>query len=236
MYKDKRVLALITARGASKRLPGKNIKLLLGKPLVAWTIEQALKSKFCDKVIVSTDSSAIAEISRQFKAEVPFMRPKELATDAASSLDVVFHSLEFLRLKEEEFDYLALLEPTSPLRKKGDIDRAISLLVDNPKADALISLGRVHLEHPMLVKRMENDFVKPYTNLPQIHQSQQADEAYFPYGVIYLSKVDSLYKNKTFYPERSIPMLIERWQNYEVDDAEDFLVIEKMMQEHMNEI
>ncbi len=236
MYKNNRILALIPARGGSKRLPGKNILPLLGKPLVAWTIEQALCSKFCDNVIVSTDDNNIAKVSNKFGAEVPFLRPKKLATDKASSLDVAYHAIDFLRKRGERFDYLALLEPTSPLRKQNDIDRSIATLIDNPKADALISLGRIHLEHPMLVKKIKNGFIRPYTNLPQVHQGQETDEAYFPYGVIYLSKISSLYKNKTFYPKRSIYILIERWQNYEIDDEVDYLVIEKILRVHIGKV
>lgn len=231
MYKNKRILALIPARGGSKRLPGKNIIPLLGKPLVAWTIEQALASNLCDRVVVSTDDKGIAKVAREFGAEVPFLRPKKLASDRASSLSVAYHAIEFFRRKGTEFDYLALLEPTSPLRKKCDIDRAISTLVNNPKAEALVSLGMIHLEHPMLVKKIKNGLIKPYTRLPEVQQSQETDAAYFPYGVIYLSKVSSLYKNKTFYPRRSIYILLERWQNYEVDDQIDLLLVEKIMRE-----
>ncbi|CEO88250.1 acylneuraminate cytidylyltransferase family protein [Syntrophaceticus schinkii] len=127
MYKGKKILGLIPARGGSKGLPGKNIKPLCGKPLIAWAIEQGLASKYLDKVIVSTDDEEIAKVSRSFGAEVPFMRPGELATDAAKTIDVVVHALEFLKQRGGlEFDYLALLEPTSPLRKNGDIDKSIA--------------------------------------------------------------------------------------------------------------
>jgi len=234
MYKQKKILGLIPARGGSKRLPGKNIKVLNNKPLIAWTIEQALNSKFLDKVIVSTDDKEIAHISKQFRAEVPFIRPDELSSDKALSIDVAIHALEFLKTSREEYDYLALLEPTSPLRKPDDIDNGIRKLIDLPEADGLVSWGLVHLEHPMIVKRLKNNFMVPYTNLPQIKQSQEADEAYFPYGVIYLSKVESLYKNNTFYPEKTIPLLIERWQNYEIDDEVDFFVIEILIKKYMS--
>ncbi len=109
---------------------------------------------------------------------------------------------------------------------------AIAKLIDHPEADALTSLGRVHLEHPRLVKKLEAGFVAPYTDKPGINRSQEADEAYFPYGVIYLTKISSLMKSRSFYAEKCIPFFIERWQNYEVDDGVDLQVIEKIMGEY----
>lgn len=235
MYKDKRILGLIPARGGSKRLPRKNIKLLLGKPLVAWTIEQTLKSRFLDRVIVSTDDEEIAIVSKQLGAEVPFIRPKELATDTASSVDVAIHALEFLLRIGQSYDYLALFEPTSPLRKQNDIDNGIAKLIDHPEAKNLTSLGLIHMEHPLLVKKIEDGFVIPYTDLLEIHQTQQADCVYFPYGVIYISKVDSLYEDRTFFPKGSIPLFIERWQNYEIDDEIDLFIIGKIMERYPSE-
>jgi len=122
MYKGKKILALIPARGGSKGLPGKNIKPLLGKPLIAWTIEQAKASKYVDRVVVSTDDDEIAEVAIRYGAEVPFLRPKELARDDSPTIDAILHALDFFSDKGERFDLLALLEPTSPLRDSEDID------------------------------------------------------------------------------------------------------------------
>lgn len=228
MYKNKKILGLIPARGGSKRLPGKNIKPLLGKPLIVWTIEQALKSKLIDRVIVSTDDEAIVNISKRAGAQVPFIRPKKLASDTALSIDVALHALDLLQSQDDYYDYIALLEPTSPLRKRNDIDRGIEKLIDNPAANNLVSLGEVHLEHPLLIKKVHNGFVIPFNN-PFNFSKAARNKVYFPYGVIYLSKVDALYKNRDFYAKRTIPLFIERWQNYEVDDEIDFLIIEKIM-------
>lgn len=232
MYKEKKILALIPARGGSKRLPRKNIKLLNGKPLVAWSIEQALASEFIDRVIVSTNDKEIAEVSRRFGAEIPFIRPEEFAADASLTIDAVIHALDFLRAQGESYDYLAMLEPTSPLRKHGDIDAGIVKLIDFPGANTLTSLGSGYLEQPRITKRLQNGFVVPYIT----GENQQADEAYIPYGVICLSRVESLYKNRDFYAKECIPLFIERWQNYEVDDEVDFFVIEKIMQENFSKI
>lgn len=231
MIQGKKVIAIIPARGGSKGLPGKNVKPLLGKPLVAWSIKQALKSKYIDYILLSTDGEEIAKIGKQYGAEVPFLRPSEYATDDSPSSDLVIDALGKLESMGQRYDYIVLLEPTSPLRKKDDIDEAIKLLVENEKADSLISIGKIHLEHPYLIKKINNDgYVMPYIKSSKsIYQRQQADEALFPYGVIYMSKVSSFKEKLTFYTDKTIPYLIERWQNYEIDDEIDFVLIETIM-------
>ena len=223
-------IAIIPARGGSKGLPKKNIRLLCGKPLISWTIEQANASRYLDTVFVSTDSEEIATIARQYGAVIPFMRPAELARDDSPTADAVVHAIHQFSKAGKQFDYIVLLEPTSPLRKPADIDNAIELIIESPDADCLVSLGEVHMEHPMIVKRIgENGFLTPYMlGTRKIHQRQQADRAYFPYGVVYISKVPAFLKNRTFYSERTVPHLIDRWQNYEIDDEIDFLIVEQL--------
>jgi CMP-N-acetylneuraminic acid synthetase len=236
MIGEKKILAVIPARGGSKGLPGKNIKPLLGKPLIAWTIEQAKVSNYLDRVIVSTDDETIADIARQWDGDVPFLRPKELAGDASPIADTILHLLDRLEQDHEIYDYIALLEPTSPLRKPDDIDNALGLLAENEDADSLVSVGEVHMEHPMIVKRISEGLVIPYMpNIEQIYQRQQADKAYFPYGVVYVSKVCVFRKEQTFYTKKTIPYFIERWQNYEIDDIYDFMCVETILK-HILEV
>lgn len=235
LYKGKKVLAVITARGGSKGLPGKNIKSLNGMPLIAWTIKQVQDSKCIDKLAVSTDSREIAEVCEKYGAKIPELRPDYLATDEASSMDV----LEYVLDKEEKYgnayDYIILLEPTSPLRKKSDLDNIIKLAVDNPEKDGVVSVGRVQLEHPMIVKKIsETGVVVPYiTEMKEAYQRQQHDEALFPYGVGYLIKTSIFRKEHKIYTSNILPYYIERWQNYEIDDIYDFKCIETIM--HMEE-
>ena len=127
MYKGKNILGLIPARGGSKGLPRKNIIPLLGKPLIAWTIEQALASKYLDRVVVSTDDNEIAEISKKYGAEVPFIRPKELAEDNAKGIDVVLHAIDWLKEndKQKQYDLIMLIQPVSPLSAKEGINKAM---------------------------------------------------------------------------------------------------------------
>ena len=234
MYKGKTILGIIPARSGSKGLPGKNILPLLGKPLIVWTIEQALESKYLDKVIVSTDGQDIAKLANKNGSEVPFLRPKEFATDDSPTSDVVIHALNYLGKQDEFYDYIAVLEPTSPLRNRGDIDNGIKMLVDDAAADSLVTVGEIHTEHPMVAKKIVNNIVVPYINSKKaIYQRQQYNKAYFPYGVLYLAKVLVYKELKTFYTHRTIPLKIERWQNYEIDDKIDFVIIEKLLEKYL---
>lgn len=238
MYRDRRILALITARGGSKGLPRKNVLPLLGKPLVAWTVEQATHCQLIDRVIVSTDDTEIAEASRQAGADVPFMRPEELSRDQSTSMGVVFHALDWCAAVGDSYDYLVLLEPTSPLRRHDDLHRALELLIDREEgADAIVSLGEVHLENPFVMKVIKDGYLAPLMSAATtITQRQQYPQVFFPYGVIYASKVSSLHQHKTFYPERTIPFPISRWQNYEIDDRLDFLCVEAILKDKLQEV
>lgn len=231
--KKYKIIAIIPARGGSKGLPKKNIKILLGKPLIAWTIEKAKKSKLIDKLIVNTDSKKIAEIAQKYGAEVPFLRPKELAQDKSSIYDVIFHTLDWFKKNGSKFDIVILLEPTSPLRKEEDIDDAIKLFLKNYKrADSLVSVGEIHLENPSITLKIDRKYVKPYMKT-DFSRRQELPKVYFPYGVIYLSKIGMLKKYRKFYQKRTIPYLIERWQNYEIDDIYDFICIEAVLKQRL---
>lgn len=231
MYLNKKILAIIPARGGSKGLPEKNIKLLYDKPLIAWTIEQAKECIYIDEVFVTTDSEKIANVSREYGIKIPFLRPAYLAQDSSSSMDVVEHVLSYYESKKVYFDYIILLEPTSPLRKKNDLDSAIQIAINNENADGVVSLGEVHMEHPMIVKKINDEgYIEPYIDdVKKITQRQQADKAYFPYGVIYMIKTSIFKKEKAFYTNNVLPYFIERWQNYEVDDIYDFIAIEAIL-------
>lgn len=231
MLNGKRTLALVPARGGSKGLPGKNIKPLRGKPLICWTIDSVRKSQYIDELFISTDSEKIAEVCKHYSVEVPFLRPSELAQDDTSSVDVMLYTLDLLESKGKAFDYLLLLEPTSPLRDDEDLDNIIRLAVEHPESGGVISVGQVHTEHPMLIKKIgSNGFLCSYLeNNKQLFQRQQEDEALFPYGVGYLVKVDRFRQSKTVYMDNMVPYLIQRWQNFEIDDMYDFVCIESIL-------
>jgi CMP-N-acetylneuraminic acid synthetase len=238
MYKGKKVLGLVPARGGSKGLRGKNVRPLLGKPLIAWTIQQAGGSALLDAVIVSTNSAAIARVSRRYGAWVPFLRPKHLASDTSPVIDTILHLLDAPEIQSHNFDYVALLEPTSPLRKPGDIDAAIKSLIDNRgRADSLVSVGEIALEHPAYAKKIGADrLLHPYFDgMAGASLRQSLPSALFPYGVIYISSAPALRKFRVVYGGRIMPFPIERWQNYEINDICDFRCIEALLR-HKKEV
>ena len=224
MYKEKKILAIIPARGGSKGLPRKNIRNLLGVPLLAWTIKQAMDCNYIDRVYVSTDSEEIAQVGREFGAQIPELRPKELAEDSSSTADLVNYIIDKLEKQGEAFDYIVLLEPTSPMRKKDDIGTALKLAIDHAEADGVVSVGAVHMENPVAVKKvLESGYITSYVKNPiKITQRQQMQEVYFPYGVAYVIKKDIFVEKQSFYTDKIIPYYIERWQNYEIDDKLDY--------------
>ena len=231
MINNQRVIAIIPARGGSKGLPGKNTRMVCGKPLIAWSIEKAKKSSYLDVILVSTDSPEIADVARRHGAAVPFMRPAELATDHASTHDVIEHALAQCRTADSgEFLYTVLLEPTSPLREDDDVDRMLETL--NARAeefDAIVSVGQV-TEHPSIMKRLVGEGIEPFCpELVQTTRRQDNAPAYFPFGVAYIAKTLTLLEEGTFYTQRCMSYPIKRYQNYEIDDIYDMLCVESVM-------
>lgn len=236
MINGKSVLALIPARAGSKGLPGKNTKPLLGKPLISWSIETALKTKYIDEVVVSTDSSEIAEIARKSGASIPFIRPEELATDKSTSVDVAIHALSELKaLSGTNYDLIILLEPTSPIRKTTDLETMLEKLVLNTSNfDGIISLGEVR-EHPFYMKKLQGDrFFNLIENSPSTSRRQDNEPVYFPYGVAYIVKCSTLQTERTFYPVNCTHHIIEPDQCYEIDSIQDFVFVESLLARYVN--
>lgn len=231
MMGGKKILALIPARGGSKGLPRKNILPICGRPLIAWSVDKALRSKHVDTVLVTTDSQEIADVAQAAGAHVPFLRPAELATDRSSTYDAIRHALTYLEEKEgKTFDYVVLLEPTSPLREDDDIDRMLERLISNAaEFDSIISVGEVD-EHPSIVRRLNGLNLEPFCpELLQTKRRQDNEPAYFPYGVAYIAKTDVLLLENTFYTKRCTYYKIKQYQNYEIDDIYGFLCVESIM-------
>jgi len=231
MIGGRSAIAVIPARAGSKGLQGKNMLRLCGKPLLAWSIQSALKSRYVDEVMVSTDSDDVARVATEFGARVPFRRPAELAGDNSTTLSAVEHALDFYRDRlQRQFDILILLEPTSPLREDADIDTMLERLREAwERFDAIVSIGEVR-EHPSIMKRLRGEEIEPYcAELAQTTRRQDNPPAYFPYGVAYIVKVSALLAEKTFYPRRCTYHIVKRYQGYEIDDLHDFLCVEAIM-------
>lgn len=226
MYKDKKILALIPARGGSKGLPRKNIKVLLGKPLIAWTIEEAKKSRYIDRIILSTEDKKIAAIAKRFGAEVPFMRPKKLAEDRAKGIDVVFHAMGFMKRQGEAYDMLILLQPTSPLRIAEDIDNAIRLLFKK-NAGAIVSVCEMehhpHKANTLPRNRCMKDFMK---NIYLNKNRQELDKFYRKNGAIYLVRWDYIQKQKSFFGKKTFAYIMPQERSVDIDTEIDFKVAE----------
>lgn len=236
MIGGRTVIGIIPARGGSKGLPGKNTLPMCGKPLIAWTIEKALKSKYLDLVLVSTDSDEIARISRGYGASVPFLRPAELATDESTTYAAIRHALEFLSRKDgRTFDLTVLLEPTSPLREDDDVDRMLEILEARASNfDSIISVG-IADSHPSICKRLVGSQLESFCpNLPVNSRRQDNEPAYFPFGVAYIAKTENLFSEGTFYTRRCTYFVLRRYQNYEVDDLYNFLCAERVMRHEWN--
>lgn len=195
-----RILGIITARGGSKGVPGKNTKLLGDLPLLAYTAHAALASKTLNRVILSTDCPSIAAVAQKYDIEVPFLRPEVLATDSASSIDVVNHALSYLENQGDFYDAVCLLQPTSPFRPKGFIDLAIQKFIQD-EADALVSVLPVpHEFNPHWVFESNQE---GYLNLATgedtiIKRRQDLPMAYFRDGSIYITKT-TIVKSGSFY-------------------------------------
>ncbi len=228
MINGKKVLALIPARGGSKGLPEKNKKEFNGKPLIAWSIEHGLKSEFVDKVVVTTDDLEIAEIGRKYGAEVPFMRPQELASDTATSMDVIVHALDFLKAQGEEFELLMLLEPTSPLREVSDIDNSLSQLESNKQARSIAGVCEVEAQHPDFLVKLEKGLMRPFTTF-EVKRRQELSELYFFEGTVYAAEVEYLRESRTFYGNHTLAYVVSKQKSIEIDDEVDFVIAEVLM-------
>lgn len=219
------MLALIPARGGSKGLPRKNVLPLAGKPLIAWSIEAALAAPSVRRVLVSTDDPEIAEAARVAGAEVPWLRPAELATDTATSLDVALHALD---QADPASEWLLLLQPTSPLRTAGDIEAAAALR--GPGVDAVIGVCEAQT-HPALALREDAEgFVAPYIEGVTATRRQDLPKAYAINGAVYLVRVSTLRDERTFKPAHTRPYRMPAERSIDIDTAWDFVVAEFALQ------
>jgi CMP-N,N'-diacetyllegionaminic acid synthase len=227
------IIGLIPAREGSKGIPGKNIRDLAGKPLIAWTIETALNSKACSRLIVSTDSQDIKTIAQDWGAEVPFIRPDHLANDTATSISVVNHAIEFLRNDgTKESDYILLLQPTSPLRKEEDIQKVIDIgqLKD---AVAVISVTEPSYHpcktHMITPKGVLQRFFK---NNSDNERRQDLPLAYAENGAVYLNRISSLTKEQTFIPKnKTYPYIMPPERSIDVDTLWDLYLAELILKD-----
>ena len=226
----KEVLAIIPARGGSKSIPRKNIIDVAGKPLIAWTIEAALKSRDITRVIVSSDDEEILAVSKKYGAE-PIKRPSELAADNSTSEPVILHALDYLLEKEKYSPELVVyLQPTSPLRTAEDIDRAFSHFMEQ-KAEALISVYEIDKSFLKSFLIDEKGFLKGVSNneFPFMNR-QTLPGVYMPNGAIYIVRAKNFKKSRKFFEKKTAPFIMAKERSVDLDDKEDLELIRRLLE------
>ncbi len=228
MSKQK-IIAIIPARGGSKGVPGKNIKVLAGYPLIAYSIISCRLSKQIDRVIISTDSNEIAITSAKYGAEIPFLRPSEISQDHSTDLEFVLHAFNWLKNYEsEEPDYFVHIRPTTPLREPTQIDRAIDTIIENPASSGLRSVHEI-TESPYKMFGIENGYLaglypddpRPeYYNLPR----QSFPPVYKPNGYVDIIKRETVYSGSSLHGSKMLAFITPT--TMEVDSADEFQYLE----------
>ncbi len=215
MYKGRNVLGLILARGGSKSIPRKNIKLLGGKPLIAHTIEKAKRAATIDRIILSTDDEEIAAVGRKYGAETPFMRPKDLAEDATQDLPVFIHALSWLKKHEGwQPDAIVHLRPTHPFRKTEHIDEGVRLLMENPKADSVWTVGKPPVTPYKMFSVSSDGFLAPVLTIPGEKEAfnwprQKLPVAWNHYGQVDVARYETIMEKKSMCGEHIVPIFLE---------------------------
>lgn len=234
-----KILGVITARGGSKGVPGKNIKPLLGKPLIAYTIEAAKNSGVFDRLILSTDDPKIAEVARQYGCEVPFLRPAELAQDKTPHLPVMQHAIQWLKDNQQyQPDYITILQPTSPLRQPFHIQEAVALALQTD-ADSVVGVTEVPGHHnPMWTLKMDDRgavklFVTGEPMRKRITRRQDLPKVFTTNGAIYLFKTDLLFDatEPNMYGDKVFAYPMADQYNASIDTLEDWDLTERLMKE-----
>jgi len=222
-----KILAIIPARGDSKGIPQKNLRQLNGKPLIEYTIQTAKSSKLIDKIILSTDSQKIVNFSKSKKVETPFLRPKKLSQSNSRTIDVINHTVEFLKKYENYIpDIITILQPTSPLRTSNDLDRSIKLLKNSKDVSSILGVAEVK-NHPFLCFQIKNSFLNPFkSNFQKFYQRQKFPIFYYPTGSIYTFWYKTLKKYGNIYGPKIKPFIVDIEDSVDIDTPYDLFQAE----------
>jgi CMP-N,N'-diacetyllegionaminic acid synthase len=217
MINGKTVLAIIPARGGSKGVLRKNIRSVGGKPLIAWTIEEAKKSKFIDRLIVTSEDEEILEVARSLGCEVPFKRPLNLALDDTPGIDPVLHAMKVL----PKYDYIVLLQPTSPLRSVEDIDGCLHFCLQN-KANACVTVTDPDKSPYWMFTMKEEGFLVPLIQMESTAtRRQDLPKTYALNGAVYIAKCDWLLVNQNFIGPETVAYAMPRERSIDIDSEQD---------------
>lgn len=224
-----KMIAIVPARGGSKGLPGKNIKDLCGKPMIAYTIEAAQKSKYISKIIVSTDDQGIADTAKLYGAEIPFMRPESLAQDSSKALDVYVYTIEQLENDNNtKITDFIVLQPTSPLRRTEDIDRACEIYFNN-KADSVISVVEADIPLQWYKEIDKNGKLKKCFEDENNLNRQEYKPLFIPNGAIYIFNKKKLFESREYYMDNSYSYIMKREHSVDIDTLLDFQLAQLMI-------
>jgi CMP-N,N'-diacetyllegionaminic acid synthase len=231
-----KILALVTARGGSKRLPGKNTKLLGGKPLIAWSIDAAKGIPGISHVLVSTDDETIRDVAEKAGGYVPWLRPNELATDTATSVDVAIHALDWYEKYQGPVDGLLLLQPTSPFRTRDTILKGLTLFKDN-QFNSVLGVSPTHA-HPKWTFKVEKGLLIPYLSDHGLNtRSQDLDTAYVVNGSFYLISGSELRKNRSFFSKNTLPLVVDsQMESLDIDTESDWRFAEFCLKEQSHSL
>lgn len=222
-----KVLWLITARSGSKSVPHKNIRILNGIPLLAYRVQSALKSNFPEFVWISTDSNEYAQIAKEYGAQVPFLRPSYLAQDSSTSVEVVLHAMQFAEENNFDFDYIGLLEPTSPFISENDLNEAMHKLSLKDEAHSIVAVKESR-PHPIFVQEDADYLKKVAKNISNLSKlgRQEFKKQITPSGGFYIARWNSFLKDKSFYTSKTLTYLVDDIAGLEIDEPIDFLFAE----------
>ncbi|MTI84026.1 MAG: acylneuraminate cytidylyltransferase family protein [Firmicutes bacterium] len=229
MYQEKRVLGIIPARAGSKGVPGKNVRLIAGKPLINYTINTALASGIFDYLLVSTDGKDIAQVAKEAGAKVPFLRPPELATDTAKGIDVLFHAIDWCRENKMEFDWIIYLQPTSPLRSDEDIYNACTLMLER-RAKAIVSVCEMD-HHPWWSNVLPEDgCMKSFMRPEVVNTNRQGLPKYYRLnGAIYIAELEFLRQHKSWFGNQTYAYIMPQERSVDIDNPIDFALAEQLL-------
>ena len=225
MIKNTSVLGVIPARGGSKGIHKKNIKSLAGKPLIAWTIEEAKKSKYIDRLILSSEDQEIIEVAKKWGCEVPFTRPMELAQDDSPGVETVLHAIKIL----PEYDFVVLLQPTSPLRSVDDIDGCLEKCIE-AKANSCVSVTEADKSPFWMYYLNDQDFLEPVIKTDENYNNrQELPKVYQLNGAVYIANTSWLINNKSFKSIYTVAYTMPKERSFDIDNDVDFKMSEMIL-------
>jgi CMP-N-acetylneuraminic acid synthetase len=234
MINNKSILAIITARGGSKGVPGKNIKNLGGKPLIAWTIEAAKKSKYIDRLITTSDSNEIIKISEEYGSEAPFVRPSYLANDLSRQEDAISHAMEWVENNDKKYNYVLLLQPTSPFRDLDEINAVVEYFELNPKARSVLVVKEAE-KNPLMMNMLPEDHsMKDFIPKELRLKNRQELPTYYQInGSTCIAEWDHFMKEGSFLTSETYAYITDDIKGFDIDTVADYMLAEIYLEQLM---